>query len=155
MKIKSNIEAEKQKQECLVFQKFIKARDPTIGQCDIETRPPPEPDILYSPTQGQKIAFELAEVCSSEIASAITNDLRTRDCTYIRAHDPSSTTLKSKLSKTYHTQHPIELLLYTNGRVVSPDDLVIAELNPIISSQTISFKRVWFWGDKVHLLFER
>lgn len=157
-KIPSNTEAEKQMRERLVFQKFMMACDLTIDPNGIESRSPPEPDILYTSLNGEKIAFELTEMCSEEIAEAISKDLRkdlrSEDFTYVRTSDPSVRILTDKLSKTYASEYPIELLCYTNGRTVSPDSFVIERVRYLLRLDKGQFRRIWFWGKEVHLLYD-
>lgn len=148
-----NNSALKAERERAVFEKFLKARDIPCDGALVENREPPEPDILYIPSVGEKIAFELSEICSEEIAKTISTNFRSGECTYIRADDSSKKRLKEKLLKPYKTEHPIELLLYTNGRTASPDSLVISNCTPLIECHPSTFRKIWFWGDSVHLLF--
>lgn len=149
----TNNDLKKKEHERLTLKKFIEARDQTDVECHIENRNPPEPDILYSSLDGKSVAFELVEVCAPEIARAISHDARNSSCSYTRSEDPSKKKLKDKLSKIYKTEHPIELLLYTNGRVVTPDDLIIANCKPLIEATNIKFRKIWLWGDSVHMLY--
>lgn len=144
----------KEKNERTVFEKFLKVQGLPYDEALIENRKPPEPDILYFPQQGQGIAFELAEICSEEMAKTISKDLRNDGCTYVRPSDPSVRILTDKLSKTYESEYPIELLCYTNGRTVSPDDFVIAKVRTFARLDKGQFRRIWFWGKEVHLLYD-
>jgi len=144
----------KAKKEREIFGKFLNARGLRWDESLIENRVPPEPDILYSSAPDEKVAFELTEMCSEEIAEAISKDLRSRDCTYVRTSDPSVRILTDKLSKTYASKYPIELLCYTNGRTVSPDSFVIEGVRHFLRLDKGQFRRVWFWGKEVHLLYD-
>ena len=45
-------------------------------------------------------------------------------------------------------QLPIELLCYTNARVVSPDDLIIAVAKTCATSTEGRFRKIWLLGEK-------
>lgn len=136
------------------FGMFLKKRG--LPCSDVESRSPPEPDILYSPTDGERVAFELVEFCSEEMAEAITEDLRSGDCTYIRSSDPSFDILRGKLLKRYESEYPIELLCYNNGRLVSPDNFVVERLR-WMSFDKGPFRRIWYSGrsDYYKKLYDR
>ena len=51
--------------ELTVFRRFTKATDLPIATDSIEKRDPPEPDILCSLHTGERVAFELVEICNS------------------------------------------------------------------------------------------
>ncbi len=106
-----NAEEKKAKREVSVLMKFLKASELPIGTASVESRPPPEPDILCSHQEEGKIAFELAEICSPEIPRAVAKMDET-GVTYIRAADTSLYIVRQKLKKRYSTVYPIELLCY-------------------------------------------
>jgi hypothetical protein len=120
-----------------------------------QKREPPEPDILCSLPSGEALAFELAEACAPEFASAITNVVRGEIPIAIYGEDVSGATLKRKLSKTYSDKCDVDLLLYTNGRRVLPDDAIIPALMPIVENGIGQYRRVWFFGESVHLIAMR
>lgn len=138
-------------QEQAAFKYFLKMRDLPWNYELIESVEPPAPDILYKDPSAY-IAFELLEVCAPNIAGA-------KFCggvsSYIRPYDTYKTKLKDKLKKNYITSYPIELLCYTAGRTVTPDDLIVEDLRPIIDIQDIKFSRIWLLGDKLHLLYDK
>ena len=70
-------------------------------------------------------------------------------CRCIGRHD------SEKLSKVYSVSCDVELLLYTNGRTVLPDDTIQAMLEPIFQEGIGQYKRVWFFGDDLHVLAQR
>ena len=102
-----------------VFLEFSKRSRLTIDEGSIEKRRPPEPDILCRFRNGEMVAFELKELCSENQARAISHLLKTghEQPKYIRDGDPEDYVLKQTLGKRYVTEHPIELLLYTDGRI--------------------------------------
>jgi hypothetical protein len=53
------------------------------------------------------------------------------------------------LEKKYQTKHPIELLCYTEGRLVIPDDVIIPTVQHIIELRGLGmFRRVWLLGEE-------
>ncbi len=62
--------------------------------------------------------------------------------------DPSHAALRTKLSKNYRTDAPIELVCYT-GRTAVPNDLSLITLRDVTDNEgTGPFRRIWFFGDK-------
>lgn len=143
----------KQVQEQAIFKVFLKHRNISSALVSIESRSSPEPDILYK-NELETIAFELVELCSPELAKNINDNLGSEEQAFIRVKDPSISTLKKKLSKKYNTIHSVELLIYTNGRAVTPGSLIIENLRPIIEVKEISFSKIWLLGDNLHLLYK-
>ena len=132
--------------ELQVFEDFISRCGLPIDRhrnCD-----PPEPDILCK-MSGEYVAFELAEVCSPEIPRAISHILP-GGVSFIRSGDPVSEIARKKIkkSKNYRTDYPIELLFYTDGRVVQTPDMSISSIRDLFSSGTGRFRRVWFMGNE-------
>lgn len=135
-----------------VFREFLKKASLTIDPTTIEKRHPPEPDIFCRRFSGEPLAFELVEICDSNLAKAIS----TADSGYIRTSDPSWNVLKNKLSKSYETPYDIELLCYVGGRVITPDDVLIPTVTPLIEYENHVFKRVWLLGSGAsYLLWEQ
>ena len=134
--------------ELQVFEDFISRSGLPIDRQSIRKCDPPEPDILCK-VSGEYVAFELAEVCSPEIPRAISHIPPTGGVSnFIRSGDPLPEIAKKKIkkSKNYRTDYPIELLFYTDGRVVQPPDMSIPSIQDSFSSDTGRFRRVWFMG---------
>ena len=144
--------------ELQVFEDFISRSGLPIDRQSIRKCDPPEPDILCK-VSGEYVAFELAEVCSPEIPRAISHIPQTGGVSktkgvsnFIRSGDPVSEIAKKKIkkSKNYRTDYPdypIELLFYTDGRVVQAPDMSISSIqNSFNRSDTGRFRRVWFMG---------
>ncbi|MCF8495782.1 MAG: hypothetical protein K9G62_03845 [Alphaproteobacteria bacterium] len=138
-------------QEQAAFKYFLEMRNFQGDSESFESIAPPAPDILYKDSLGY-IAFELLEICAPNIAGAKFYD---GVSSYIRPHDTYKTKLKDKLKKSYITNYPVELLCYTAGRVVTPDDLIIEHLKPVIDVQDIQFSKIWLLGDNLHLLYDK
>lgn len=147
--------SEKEQKEQNAFQYFLKMRDLPRNSELFESQKPPAPDILYKPSSGC-IEYELFEICAPNIAAAISKTVKSNDgiSPIILPHDTYKETFANKLfRKRYETNYPIELLCYTAGRTIAWDDLVIEDLTPIIP-EDVQFSRIWFLGDKLHLLYK-
>ncbi len=134
--------------ELQVFEDFISRSGLPIDRQSIRKCDPPEPDILCK-VSGECVAFELAEVCSPEIDSAISHALSTGGVSnYTRSGNPVPEIARKKIkkSKNYRTDYPIELLFYTDG--VQPPDMSIPSIQDSFSSDTGRFRRVWFMGNE-------
>ncbi|WP_341904298.1 hypothetical protein [Polaromonas sp. YR568] len=141
-------EQQKAAVELTVFREFIFKAGISI---DPESVSKPgaqsEPDIFCTLISGEQVAYELVEICSSDIAATLSK-LRTGGSTALATSDPTEKTLRQKLHKTYRTTLPIELLCYTNGRTVSPDDLILGEAQRWASAIDGPFRKVWLLGEK-------
>ena len=115
-------ESERDRIELDVFSEFSKRSPLIIDKASIEKRRPPEPDILCCFRDGERVAFELKELCSENIAKAVSHLLITgsEQPRYIQDGDPEDYVLKETLRKRYVTEDPIELLFYTDGRIGTP-----------------------------------
>jgi hypothetical protein len=127
-----------------IFQKFLGASLLPIEMVTVEKRNPPEPDILCSHKSEGEIAFELVEMCDPRLAKAIAK----ASDEYLRTSDPSAHIISKKLRKKYKTNAPIELLCYTNGRIITPDDVILLKIKPYLRSWRHVFRRAWLLGRK-------
>jgi hypothetical protein len=137
--------------EVEVFRRFIEAAKLPIAPSSVEKREPPEPDIRCLHSTDGPIAFELVELCDPNLAKAIA----TLSTEYIRTSDPSARIVSKKLRLSYDTNLPIELLCYTDGRIITPDDVIIPTITPYLGSWSHVFRRAWLLGHKgkVHELW--
>lgn len=126
--------------EIPIFQCFINRCNLSLDPTSVQKRNPPEADILCRTTEGEVIAFELVELCDSNMAK------NRKDGAYIRTSDPSFEILKRKLDKRYATSTPLELLCYVNGRVVSPDNFIEERVTHLLATTTFQYRRVWLLG---------
>jgi hypothetical protein len=138
--------------ELRVFASFANRCGIPIVSGSAQKREPPEPDILCQLETGEALAFERAEACAPEFAAALTAAFRDGVSPAFWGEDVSAATIRKKLSKSYTVACSVELLLYTNGRTVLADDTIQAELEPIIQDVIGQFRRVWFFGDDLHVL---
>jgi hypothetical protein len=117
-----------------------------IDPQSIEKRNPPEPDLLCRHATDGLLAFELANLCDSEIAKVIAAGSKARTDAFSTS-DPSAEIVRKKIKKTYTTNYPIELLIYSDGRLITPDDVIIPTITPIVESRSGLYRRVWFMGE--------
>jgi hypothetical protein len=144
-----NKEAEKAARERVVFHDFIKKSGLPINPESVESRCPPEPDILCFQENEGNVAFELPEICAKDIACTIA-----QGGGFLWTSDPSRYVIREKLKKNYQTENPVELLCYTARRTVSPDHLIIEEIRPMIDMDNGQFRRIWFLGDQCDLVWQ-
>jgi hypothetical protein len=147
-----NAEEEKAIRERLVFHTFLKSSGLPIRPESIESRMPPEPDILCVHENDGKLAFELVEICAEDVARKVSAARRGQEFGFVRSADPSEDVLRKKLEKNYDTPCPVELLCYTSGRTISPDAVILAALRPMLETNSGKFRRVWLLGDLCHLV---
>ena len=140
-------EQQKAEVELAVFREFISRTGISI---DPESVSKPgaqsEPDIFCTLGSGEQVAYELVEICSSDIAATLSG-IRSGGTAGVAASDPTEKTLRHKLHKTYRTTLPIELLCYTNGRTASPDELIVSEARRWANAIDGPFRKVWLLGE--------
>lgn len=130
--------------EVAVFLRFLEASHLPIYRNSVEKRFPPEPDILCTHQSEGAVAFELVEMCDSRLASSIAK----ASDGYLRTSDPSPNIISKKLRKKYKTAVPIELLCYTAGRVITPDNVILSTITPYLRTWRHTFSRAWLLGRK-------
>ncbi|WP_342117546.1 hypothetical protein [Pseudoduganella sp. OTU4001] len=141
-------EQEKSKIELAVFNEFIaKTGVPVVPATIRKPGTPSEPDIFCTLSNGEQVAYELVEICSSDIAATISKIRKGGDSVAGSTSDPTERTLRQKLHKKYRTNLPIELLCYTNGRTVSPDDQILCEAQVWANAISGPFRKVWLLGE--------
>lgn len=96
----------------------------------IENRPEPEPDLLCRHKTDGNIAFELVSLTDPLIAALLaagTDAYRGA----LTTSAPSERIIRKKLHRHYRTAAArIDLLVYTEGRLVTPDDVIIPTILP-------------------------
>lgn len=135
-------EETKARRELAVFADFVRLSGVPIDLASVEKRLPPEPDLLCTHNSDGPMAFELVELCDPNLARVLADPLRPGS-EYIRTSDPSSWIVRNKLRKSYETPHPIELLCYTDGRIITPADVIVPTIRPYLSSFSHVFRRTW------------
>lgn len=141
-------EQQKAKVELAVFREFISKTGIAIDPDSI-SKPCTQsmPDIFCTLSSGEQVAYELVEICASDIAATLSK-LRNSGSTALVTSDPTEKTIRQKLHKTYRTMRPIELLCYTNGRTISPDDLIFSKAQNWANAIDGPFRKVWLLGEK-------
>jgi hypothetical protein len=139
--------AEKAAREVRIFREFAELSGLPIDTETIESRPSPEPDIRCVVAGEGPVAFEMVEICNSELAKDIGDQLkRGTKPKFLMLDDPSPVTFLGKLGKSYQTNAGVELVCYS-GRTAVPDDLALAKLKDLANLHGITpFRRVWFLG---------
>lgn len=132
-------------QEKLIFSEFVELSGGNYDLHTVKKRPTPEPDILCVHETEGPIAFELAELCDSNLAKGYAN--RERTPIFQRTSDPTWQIVKKKLKKKYVTEHPLELLFYTNGRIVTPQDLILSTIRAYLPSSHV-YRKIWLLRNK-------
>ena len=141
-------EQDKWEVERKVFLEFIEKASLSVEPTSIEKQYGESmPDIFCTMLSGERVAFELVEICAEDIA-ATQYRLRDGGSAVFLTADPTAAILRRKLHKTYEVGRPIELLCYTSARTVSPDDQIIAEARNWVGSVEGPFRRVWLLGEK-------
>ena len=141
--------SEKQKRELRVFQEFIERSGLAIVSGSIESRNPPEPDMLCNVIGEDCIAFELKEVCDEVIAKE-TSDFRrgkSEELPYMRLGFSLDDLMRYARNKEYLSNHPMELIFYISGRTVYRSSEVIPKIRLYFDNDGHHFRRVWFMGE--------
>jgi len=66
--------------------------------------------------------------------------------------DPSKRITKNKLSKKYNVPFPVELLLYKEHPIITPDDVIIPTIKPVCQIRH-NYTRIWFMGSTIEVLY--
>lgn len=142
-------EKDKAKTENNVFREFLEQTKLKVDTFDNPGKES-EPDILCKMTDGEEIYFELVEICEQDLAKDIFQ-LRKGKVELIEASsrsNPTNEVIHKKLKKEYITQLPIELICYTSGRVIPPDDIILEEACKCANSTKGPFRKIWLLGEK-------
>lgn len=135
--------------ELTVFRDFAyRSGLPVIGASVEKRSGDSEPDILCTLGSEGKVAFELVEICDPMLAANVTYSLAGGDSPGPLTTDPSIRIVRKKLSKTYRTECPVELVCYTNGRTKAADHEILAAIQPWFSTVKGPFRRAWLLGKR-------
>lgn len=136
------LEHTKSNREIEAFRRFISASRIRIDPATIEKREPPEPDILCTHLEEGPLAFELVEICDSNLAEFMAT-VTEGGAYYMRTTDPSAKIIRKKLRRRYQTDYLVELLCYTDGRVITPANVILPTIRPYLASWKSIFRRAW------------
>jgi hypothetical protein len=112
----------------------------------VESRDPPEPDLLCGHESRGLVAFELVSITDPLIAEVNAGVRRFGESAFYTS-DPSERIIRKKLKFRYESAHPMELLVYNDLLVVTPDDVIVQTILPWIGSLPHPFHKVWFMGE--------
>jgi hypothetical protein len=150
-----NREVEKNTYERGIFLKFLEMENLNIDHESIKNgnANEDEPDILCKFISGEWVGFELGRLTDPIIRKAV-NRWEPINGEYIRTNDPSHKIAKKKLRKKYDVTFPVELLLYKEHPIITPDNVILPAIKPVCRIKH-NYSRVWFMGDSIELLYER
>lgn len=139
----------KQLDEQDAFLRFIAQLNQSDFWIDVSSRPEPEPDLLCINVEGENIAFEVVRLVDPNIAEVEACGLKARKTVFATA-DPSKEIIYRKLHKKYVTKAKhIELLVYTDGRLITPDDAILTAIKPWFDAVIDHpFHKIWFMGEQ-------
>ncbi len=155
--MKSTKDQKKAQAERDLFRQFANAMSWPIEPDLIKNLEPPQPDILYD-GPNCKIAFELVENCSENLAHNNSKLINGNGQILINTSDPTIKIVREKLANKYITDYPIELLCYSNGKLATPNDMAVARMkNELEVAPQNPFRRVWYFGkqNKVFMVWEK
>jgi hypothetical protein len=138
--------------EVEIFSRFVSSAELPIDLDTIEKCNPPEPDILCAHRDDGPVAFELVEICDPNLAEFFST-VDEGGAFYMRTGDPTPWIIRKKLRRTYQTEYPMELLCYTDGRVVTPAEVILPNLRLFLAPYRGPFRRAWLLsrGDVYHV----
>lgn len=138
-----------QRSEQAAFAEFSRRTGTEGVWLSVSSQPVPEPDLLCTHATDGVVAFELVSLTDSAIAKVQAAGPTARQDAYWTS-DPSDLIVRNKLQKKYKTSaRQIELLVYTNGQIITPDDAIMPKVLPLFDAIAHPFKRVWFMGELV------
>jgi hypothetical protein len=126
----------KQENEQAVFAKFVRCIGMENVWRSVSSRPEPEPDLLCVHASDGPIAFELVSLTDPTIAQVQAAGSKAHEDAFSTS-DPSERIIRNKLRKKYTTSAKrIELLVYTDGQIITPDDAIIPTIRPWLEATT-------------------
>ncbi len=144
-------EEEKGQFEVEIFKRFSGLVDLEFDMTVVSKSYPPKPDIYTEIHNEGVVWFELTEACAPEYKKAInSHSLRNLE---IDGEDISSQIVLRKITKTYPVSEPVELLVFTDEATSLSDKRLIKSIQSMLKKGAGSFRRVWFMGEKVHLIW--
>jgi hypothetical protein len=138
----------KQENEQAAFARFTRSMEMENVWLSVSSRPEPEPDLLCIHANDGAIAFELVSLTDPTIAQVQAAGPKA-DQDAFSTSDPSERIIRNKLRKNYITSaNRIELLVYTDGQIITPDDAIIPSILPWLDATAHPFSCVWFMGER-------
>ena len=132
--------------ERLSFERFCKLLGEEESWQSVESREPPEPDLLCVHVTRGPVAFELVAITDPLIAQVNAGLGTSPDGTYTTS-DPTERIIRKKLGKSYVTAHQVELLVYNDFLVTTPEDAIVEGVIRWLDARPHPFARAWFMGE--------
>jgi|GEM_PF-3946156 len=92
------------------------------------------------------VAFELVAITDPLIAQVNAGHAKAGEFAFTTA-DPTERIIRKKLKRKYETTYPLELLIYNDLLVITPEDAIISTVLSWVGSLQHPFSRVWFMGE--------
>lgn len=148
-------EAQKAAYERKIFEKFIALAALDINRDSIAggNATKKEPDFLCEYISGEKVGFELGRLIDPNLAQAV-NRWEPINGEYIRTRDFSGIIARRKIKQTYSIAFPVELLLYKESPIITPDSVILPTIRPMCRLNH-RYRRIWFMSNLVELVYER
>ena len=148
-------EAEKGDAEISAFRAFVCLSGLSIDPNSVEKREPPEPDLRCRHLDGRVVTFVVVRLVDESIAEVFAAGSAARTDAF-RTADPSERMVRRKLTRKYETDFPIELLVYTDRRLITHDGIIVPILERVFASvPDHPFRRAWFMSNgRVRPLWE-
>lgn len=129
-----------------VFSRFVRFLEEEETWGTVESREPPEPDLLCVHAERGMIAFELVAITDPLIAEVNAGFGTSLTGSYWTS-DPTERIIRKKLGRRYVSDAPIELLIYNDLLVVTAEDIIVEVTVNWLRSKTHQFARAWFMGE--------
>jgi hypothetical protein len=134
-----------------IFERFAVVAGKDIDPATIKSGVPGEPDIICATFSSEVLAFELCELCDQGLmaqSGRASKVLGIPSFSSLNCEDIRATFLK-KLGKNYKGASKVDLLFYTDGRLIAPDEVAIDQLHVVLDNQVaVQFRSVWFLGER-------
>ncbi len=138
----------KQRSEQAAFLELIARLGEASCWGEIRSPAPPHPDLHCDHRTRGLIAVEVARLVDQSIAELQSAGTKARQ-TAFSTSDPTARIIKKKLSRKFETTASrIELLIYTTGQIITPDDSILATIGPLLDAGSHPFAEVWFMGER-------
>lgn len=148
-------EEEKSAYQLEVFDQFLSRAPVKVETSSIRTgnANAREPDVLCVVADGTQVGFELGRITDPTLA-ALVNQWEPKNAEGTWTTDPSVTIVRRKLGKRYQVSCPVELILYTEQPLITPDDVLLPTIQPECQSDH-GYSRIWFMGQSIEVLYPR
>ena len=137
----------KQQDEQRAFTRFAERLGTLDQWSSVESRPEPEPDLLCTHVTDGRVAFELVSLTDPLIAEIQAAGANAYQGAFFTS-DLSERIIRKKLHRSYETSAGrIELLVYTDGQLVTLDGVILPTILPWFDAIDHQFQRIWFMGE--------